>query len=308
MTNPVWLFSYGTLQDPAVQQTLFGRRIETVVDRLRGFTLDSLVITDPAVIQASGSDRHPVLRRSDERDEVAGSALPLTPAELAIADRYEAENYIRTLVTLASGRSAYVYLHKGDVPASCEQVAIVQPDEKLLQRLLPVARRIFRETFAQQFEPEAFEAFLQEVYNPGGSMSCEFGLSDVHWRVATFGGEPVGYAKLTPLRASAKGAAAGAMELQQIYLSAEWHGRGIADRMMEWAIDAARRNGAPELYLTVFDHNHRAKRFYARHGFFEVGHCTFELGGRVYDDRIWCRPLTNWVSARIGREPMRRME
>jgi diamine N-acetyltransferase len=293
MTNPVWLFSYGTLRDPSVQQTLFGRRIETVADRLRGFTLDSLVVTDPAVIQASGSDRHPVLRRGGECDEVAGSALSLTPAELAIADRYEAENYVRTLVTLTSGRSAWVYVHKGDAPASHEQVAIVRPDEQLLQRLLPVARHIFRETFAQKFEPEAFEAFLEEVYGPGGSMSREFALSDVHWRVASCDGEPVGYVKLTPLRAPAKGAAAGAMELQQIYLSAEWHGRGIADRMMEWAVDAARRIGAPELYLTVFDDNHRAKRFYARHDFLEVGRCTFQLGGRVHDDRIWCRLLPN---------------
>jgi GNAT superfamily N-acetyltransferase len=292
MTEPILLFSYGTLQDPAVQQALFGRRVDTAVDRLRGFTLESVVITDPAVIEASGSDRHPMLRRGDRTDEVAGSALMLKPAELAIADRYEAENYVRTLVTLTSGRSAYVYVHKNDSPPSCEQVEIGRPDSKQLQQLLPVARRIFRETFAQQFEPEAFESFLEEVYRPGGAMSREFDRPDVHWRVATCGGEPIGYAKLTPLRAPAKGAAVGAMELQQIYVSAEWQGRGIADRLMEWSIEAAQRADAPELYLTVFDHNHRAKRFYARHGFSEVGRCTFELGGQVYDDRIWCRCLT----------------
>lgn len=50
-------------------------------------------------------------------------------------------------------------------------------------------------------------------------------------------------------------------------------------------------HGAPEIYLTVFDHNQRAKRFYARHGFEEVGHCTFRLGERVHDDRVWRKPL-----------------
>jgi ribosomal protein S18 acetylase RimI-like enzyme len=56
---------------------------------------------------------------------------------------------------------------------------------------------------------------------------------------------------------------------------------------MEWGLATARAQGAPEIYLTVFDHNERAKRFYARHGFEEVGRCTFQLGERVDDDRIW---------------------
>jgi ribosomal protein S18 acetylase RimI-like enzyme len=70
-----------------------------------------------------------------------------------------------------------------------------------------------------------------------------------------------------------------------------WHGRGVAEELMDWAIDAARADGAPEIYLTVFDHNVRAKRFYTRHGFSEVGHCTFRLGDRVDDDRVWRKPL-----------------
>jgi diamine N-acetyltransferase len=43
--------------------------------------------------------------------------------------------------------------------------------------------------------------------------------------------------------------------------------------------------------LTVFDHNLRAKRFYTRHGFSEVGHCTFRLGDRVDDDRVWRKTM-----------------
>jgi len=51
-------------------------------------------------------------------------------------------------------------------------------------------------------------------------------------------------------------------------------------------------DGAPELYLTVFDHNERAKRFYTRHGFVDVGQCTFRIGDRIDDDRVWRRRLT----------------
>lgn len=60
---------------------------------------------------------------------------------------------------------------------------------------------------------------------------------------------------------------------------------------MRWGVEEARERGAPSLFLTVFDHNERAKRFYTRHGFAEVGHCEFRLGDRLYDDRVWCKTL-----------------
>lgn len=81
------------------------------------------------------------------------------------------------------------------------------------------------------------------------------------------------------------------MELQQIYVLRPWHGQGVADRLMKWALDQACAERAPEIYLTVFDHNQRAKHFYTRHGFAEVGRCTFILGDRVDDDRIWRKTL-----------------
>ena len=43
------VFSYGTLRQADVQQALYGRPVPTVADRLPGFRLDWLTITDPAV-------------------------------------------------------------------------------------------------------------------------------------------------------------------------------------------------------------------------------------------------------------------
>lgn len=166
-----------------------------------------------------------------------------------------------------------------------------EPDAAMLRLLLPVARRIFTATFAKHYGAEAFERFCDEVYPPDGIMARDFGAPDVRWQVATVNDEPIGYAKLTPLRAPAMDAAPDALELQQIYVLADWHGSGVAERLMQWSVAQARASGATELYLTVFDHNERAKRFYARHGFEEVGNCTFQLGDRIDDDRIWRRRL-----------------
>jgi len=172
-----------------------------------------------------------------------------------------------------------------------EDVALVDPDAALGLRLLPVARQIFTDTFAGRFDGDALAAFCDGAYLPGGTMARDLGADDVHWRVATIEGAPIGYAKLTPLRAPAADPRPGSMELQQIYLRGEWHGSGVADRLMQWAVGQAQALGAPDLYLTVFDDNDRAKRFYARYGFGEVGRCSFEIGGRTYDDRIWRKGL-----------------
>lgn len=103
------LFSYGTLRQPEVQESLFGRAVPTVEDTLPGFRLGWVTITDPAVLATSGSDRHPIIVRAGDRDRVAGACLELTDAELAAADAYEVEDYVRSAVVLGSGVRAWVY-------------------------------------------------------------------------------------------------------------------------------------------------------------------------------------------------------
>ena len=138
-----------------------------------------------------------------------------------------------------------------------------------------MARRSFTETFAHLYDDEPFVVFLDRAYGRDGSMDRDLGDPAVRWLVAFNSPSPVGYAKLTPLRAPAPSPRPDALELQPIYLLRDWHGRGVADHLMDWALATAGAEHAPEIYLTVFDHNEHAKRFYTRYGFEEVGRCTF---------------------------------
>ncbi|MFE2722094.1 gamma-glutamylcyclotransferase family protein [Kitasatospora sp. NPDC059327] len=105
------LFSYGTLQLPEVQLARFGRLLEGRSDALPGFRLTCVTITDPEVIAASGSDRHPLVVASPQgADAVPGSVFAITDAELAAADDYEVDDYARTEVVLRSGARAWAYL------------------------------------------------------------------------------------------------------------------------------------------------------------------------------------------------------
>ena len=113
MSNPdpisVPLFSYGTLQDKAVQMANFGRLLTGHADSLPGYTLHPISIDDPSVVALSGKSQHMIAKRS-ERDEVAGVVFEITAAELAAADRYEVAQYSRVEVTLKSGVKAWVYV------------------------------------------------------------------------------------------------------------------------------------------------------------------------------------------------------
>ncbi|WP_223198428.1 gamma-glutamylcyclotransferase family protein [Solihabitans fulvus] len=115
-SGAIRLFSYGTLQQPEVQLSNFGRLLNGGPDALPGYRTDWVTITDPDVIAASGSDRHPiVVSTGDIGDLVAGTVFVITATELAAADDYEVDDYRRVLVRLDSGIEAWVYLAADDV-------------------------------------------------------------------------------------------------------------------------------------------------------------------------------------------------
>jgi len=109
--NSVLLFSYGTLQDKAVQVANFGRELVGQVDHMRGYRQDWVEITDLAVLATSGQTHHPIVSPSDVPvDSVAGMVFQISEAELAAADEYEVSDYQRVSVPLASGLTAWVYV------------------------------------------------------------------------------------------------------------------------------------------------------------------------------------------------------
>ena len=108
------LFSYGTLQQPDVQLSTFGRLLRGERDELPGFSLTRVPIEDPQLAAVAGTTHHANVTfngRDDSR--VSGTAYEVTDAELAQADRYEAPAaYTRIAVTLASHQPAWVFVHQ----------------------------------------------------------------------------------------------------------------------------------------------------------------------------------------------------
>jgi acyl-CoA thioesterase FadM/gamma-glutamylcyclotransferase (GGCT)/AIG2-like uncharacterized protein YtfP len=106
-----WLFSYGTLQDSAVQQANFGRTLDGRRDTLTGYALSTITIRDQQVINTSGRVEHQIIEPSAQStQDVSGTVYAITAQELAAADRYEVAEYRRVAVTLKSGLKAWAYV------------------------------------------------------------------------------------------------------------------------------------------------------------------------------------------------------
>jgi hypothetical protein len=104
------LFSYGMLQESAVQRELFGRFLEGEPDELVGFARRTKVIDDPAFVAKSGKAEHAVvIFTGSSEHRVRGMVFELSDTEIEAADRYEPAGYERIKATLRSGRVAWVF-------------------------------------------------------------------------------------------------------------------------------------------------------------------------------------------------------
>jgi len=113
----VALFSYGTLQLPAVQRAIYGRLLDGEADALPGYRLRRLEISDPEVVRLSGKAVHTIaVATGDDADRVPGMLFRLSRAELDSTDAYEVDAYGRVEARLESGRMAWVYVGAASGP------------------------------------------------------------------------------------------------------------------------------------------------------------------------------------------------
>ncbi|MGB1286393.1 MAG: gamma-glutamylcyclotransferase family protein [Aggregatilineales bacterium] len=90
-----YLFSYGTLCEAHIQQKLLGRTLPSQSDVLKNYAC-TWATAYPMVYPEIGSD-------------IDGQCLIIEPHELEQIDHYEGSAYVRVMVQLASGRTAWLY-------------------------------------------------------------------------------------------------------------------------------------------------------------------------------------------------------
>lgn len=157
-----------------------------------------------------------------------------------------------------------------------------------------LAQAVFTQTFAfMNYPPRDLAAFLDRAMSEA-AYAAQIADPSFSIRIARdAAGHMVGFVKCGPNDLPMPPGEPDrhrTRELHQLYIAAPAQGSGLADQLMRHVFDDAASHGAPAIYLSVYVDNHRAQRFYARHGFVEIGKNPFPVGATIDDDRVWrCR-------------------
>ena len=130
---------------------------------------------------------------------------------------------------------------------------------------------------ATKLSPEAFEAYFAD---PRVSLWCAGEEDELVGYVMTVSGEPE-----DPVIASAVSRRPTA-EISKIYVRQSAHGSGIAQQLMDVAVEDAKAYGSQSVWLGVNQHNTRANSFYERRGFLVVGERRFQVGASLEEDFV----------------------
>lgn len=153
------------------------------------------------------------------------------------------------------------------------------------ENLAQVARMTFADTFAESNTKEDMELHCRNSYGKE-IQKAEILDGTKITIVCELDGKIIAYSQMNlnvgfdskPLQSSC--------EIQRFYVTKEWHGKGIAQKMMQFCLDTARAKSMKSVWLGVWEKNPRAIKFYQKFGFVEKSEHVFLLGSDRQRDII----------------------
>ena len=156
--------------------------------------------------------------------------------------------------------------------------------------LAELGARTFSETFAADNSPEDLAAYLAASFNLA-RQTDELADPASTFLFAEVGGLTAGYAQLHDGEPADGVEGAKPVELVRLYVSREWHGRGVGEALMHACVDEARQGGHETMWLGVWERNGRAQAFYRKWDFRAVGEHVFHLGSDPQKDILMERAV-----------------
>lgn len=153
-----------------------------------------------------------------------------------------------------------------------------------------LARRTFHDTFAATNDPADMALYLAGAYSID-LQTRELSDRDITTLLVEEGGAAIAYAMVRADHVPDCVRGPDPVELWRFYVDRNWHGRGVAAQLMDRVKAAARDRGSKTLWLGVWERNDRARAFYAKWGFVDVGEHIFLFGTDPQTDRVMVATL-----------------
>ncbi len=171
-------------------------------------------------------------------------------------------------------------------------IEIRKVEELEAQVLRELAERTFVHTFAQYNTPENMNAYISSAFSMD-QLTEELNSPQRETHFALSEGKPVGYLQLNFDSSESGLENLNVIELARLYVLPEVFGQKVGKELMERAIFIAEQREVEYIWLGVWEHNYRARSFYARWGFEEFGSHVFQLGDDAQKDLLLKKSISS---------------
>jgi diamine N-acetyltransferase len=181
-------------------------------------------------------------------------------------------------------------------------MTIVRCDETHLPTLLPVAKQSFIDAFEKDSNPENFKIYVEKAFTESAMLeelqhpeSIFYAFNTENTENTVDEGNPeaigkgplmAGYVKLRWDRSEEFFPNEKAIELQRIYLLAQFWNKGYGKILLDFSENYACEHSFEWIYLVVWLENHAAIRFYERNGWEKFARKDFMFGEEVHHDWV----------------------
>ena len=167
-------------------------------------------------------------------------------------------------------------------------ISLVRPSE--VEELLSLSRETFYDAFEHLNNKDDFEAYTSVAFTRQRLLT-ELENPNSQFYFAIIDDEKVGYMKLNYSSAQTELQNDNAVEVERIYVLASQQGKKIGNQLLDFAIDKAKAENKPYIWLGVWEHNQAAQRFYERNGFKAFGSHKFWVGKDEQTDILMRKEL-----------------
>lgn len=160
----------------------------------------------------------------------------------------------------------------------------VYPDQEEKIRILrEIAVYIFQVTFESVNSPEQMRLYTEKILSLE-NLTQEIQNPESFFFLVYHQDQPAGYLKFNIGGAQTESRPPNQMEIQRFYLHPEFHGTGMAGKMMDYSLQFARDQGKKTVWLGVAEDNIPAWKFYHKCGFIATGKHPFDFAGEIQWD------------------------
>ena len=174
------------------------------------------------------------------------------------------------------------------------EVTVRFADKKDANLIAELGRETFNDAFVDNpLMPSAdLKKYLEEAFTIS-QITAELVDPKAIFLLAEIDFEPVGYAKLVANCFEPGISGKKPIKLKRLYSKHEFIGKGIGAALMKRCLVEASALKHDMIWLTVWEHNQRAQRFYRKWNFEPCGSINFWLGRTILTDVLMQRAVVN---------------